>query len=80
MDFTPRDARAGGSSSPLLDVKLGGGSRICLAFAPAAAGPIHLHERAAATRTGAGGTTEAVIAGHDLAIVNLVRIYIPEKK
>ena len=78
MDFTLRDARVGGSSSPLLDVKLGGGSRIY--YHRPTERPIHLHERAAATRPGAGGATEAVIAGHDLAIVNLVRIYIPEKK
>src|SRR5438128_9852977 len=42
--------------------------------------PIHLQQRAAAARAGAGGAAEAMVPGHDLAIVDLVRIDIPEEE
>src|SRR5438128_1379791 len=42
--------------------------------------PIHLQQRAAAARAGAGGAAEAMVPGHDLAIVDLARIDIPQEK
>src|SRR3954462_1081891 len=38
-----------------------------------------LRNRAAATRAGAGGATKTVIASHDLAIFERIRVHVPQK-
>ena len=62
----------------MLDVNLGG--EAAFVYHRPTERPIHLHQRAAAARAGAGGAAEAMIAGHNLAIVDLVRIDVPQKK
>src|SRR5215475_6984512 len=56
-----------------------GGKRSPNALASPSERPIHLHNRAAATRPGASGATKTVITGHDLAIFEQIRVEVPHK-
>jgi hypothetical protein len=60
----------------LASPKRGGGGSRRLVRGITATAP-WLHQCAAAARADARGATEAMVAGHDLAIVDLVRIDIP---
>jgi len=39
-----------------------------------------LHDRAAATGAGACGAAEAMITGHDLTVLDLARLDVPQEK
>src|SRR5579884_2530347 len=56
------------------------GRRFPSAFAASSEMSIHLDDRAAAAGTGAGRAAEAMIAGHDLAILQRIGLDIPKKQ